>query len=80
MPNDVRIQKGYWDRNPLENHSDRVLQHYWSGSLYQAGHYRPASEAPFKWCFAGRPIMARLPIMACFNCNLDPTKPKQRQS
>ena len=22
-------------------------------------HYRPASETPFKWCFAGGPLMAR---------------------
>ena len=24
-----------------------------------AGHHRPASETPFKWRFAGRPIMAQ---------------------
>ena len=23
------------------------------------GHNRPASETPFKWCFAGGPLMAR---------------------
>ena len=23
------------------------------------GHYRHASETPFKWCFAGGPIMTR---------------------
>ena len=25
----------------------------------KAGHYRPASKTPFKWHFAGGPIMAR---------------------
>ena len=24
-----------------------------------AGHYWPASEIPFKWCFAGEPMMAQ---------------------
>ena len=23
------------------------------------GHHRPASETPFKWCFAGGPLTAR---------------------
>ena len=26
----------------------------------KAGHYRPASETPFKWRFAGRPMNAGL--------------------
>ena len=27
--------------------------------LLKAGHHRPASETPFKWRFAGMPIMAQ---------------------
>ena len=30
------------------------------------GHYRPASETPFKWRFVGGPMMSRL------KCYLDP--------
>ena len=25
----------------------------------KVGHHRPASETPFKWCFAGRPMMTQ---------------------
>ena len=31
-----------------------------------AGHHRPASETPFKWCFAGMPIMAQHWIFIIF--------------
>ena len=33
------------------------------------GHYRPASETPFQWRFAGRPIIA------CFWWSLEPGSP-----
>ena len=35
------------------------------------GHHQPASETPFKWRFAGRPLMARLLWY------LDPSSPHQ---
>ena len=35
------------------------------------GHYRPASETPFQWRFAGRPIIAR------FWWSLEPRPPKK---
>ena len=35
------------------------------------GHHRPASETPFKWRFACKPLMARL------KCYLDPSSPHQ---
>ena len=45
-----------------------------------SGYHRPASETPFKWPFAGWPMMAR------FKCYMDPLssphqlkKPKKRQ-
>ena len=46
----------------------RVLKQYWSGSPEKSqlpihhsimGHHWPASETPFKWRFAGGPLMAR---------------------
>ena len=37
------------------------------------GHYRPASETPFQWRFAGRPIIAR------FWWSLEPLSPKPKQ-
>ena len=58
----------------------RVSQQYWSGCLKNTklqskhsmvGKHRPASETPFKWRFAGRPMMARL------LWNLDPPSPLQ---
>ena len=36
-----------------------------------SSHYRPASETPFKWRFAGGPMMARL------QWYLDPSSPHQ---
>ena len=64
----VRIQRGGQGvRTPLKNHKDIAIlvripckttklpsQHS------MLGHQRPASETPFKWRFAGGPMMARL--------------------
>ena len=41
------------------------------GQRSMLGHHRHASETPFKWCFAGGPMMARLKQY------LDPTSPHQ---
>ena len=35
------------------------------------GHYQHASETPFKWCFAGRPVLA------CILWYLDPLSSHQ---
>ena len=37
------------------------------------GHHRPASETPFKWRFAGGPMMA------LFKCYLDPLCPHRKK-
>ena len=47
-----RVSKQYWSRYPEK--SPRQSQHS------MLGHYRPASETPFKWRFAGGPMMARI--------------------
>ena len=41
------------DLDPLENHKATKL-------AFNVGPYRPTSETPFKWRFAGGPIMAHL--------------------
>ena len=33
-----------------------------------AGHQRPASETPFKWRFAGGPMVAQHRMLACKLC------------
>ena len=40
-------------RDPLKNPKLLPSQHS------MLGYHRPASETPFKWCFAGGPLMAR---------------------
>ena len=35
-----------------------------SSKRMKAGHYRPASETPFKWRFAGGPMVARNCILS----------------
>ena len=46
---------------------NRTLDLHWNMQLpskhVRAGHYLPASETPFKWCFAGGPIANFIP---CF--------------
>ena len=44
------------DPNPLKNHkaTKKASQHS------MLGHHRPATETPFKWRFAGGPMMALL--------------------
>ena len=54
---------------PLENHKnigflsntdpDPLKITKLSSQHSMLGHHRHASETPFKWCFPGRPIMAR---------------------
>ena len=39
--------------DPLKNHKAAISQHS------MLGHHQPASETPFKWRFAGGPMMAR---------------------
>ena len=39
--------------DPLENHKATEL-------AFIVVPYRPTSDTPFKWCFAGGPVMARL--------------------
>ena len=38
--------------DPLKNH--KATQ----PAFNVGGHHRPSSETPFKWCFAGGPVMA----------------------
>ena len=38
---------------------DNVFFLVYEGREDTAGHHRPASETPFKWLFAGVPMMAR---------------------
>ena len=57
-------------RTPLKNHKNiGFLNNICSDTLKitklqsqhsMLGHHQPASEAPFKWCFAGGPMMAPL--------------------
>ena len=34
-------------------------------SVLKVGHYRPASETPLKWRFAGGPMMAQIESWLC---------------
>ena len=55
---------------PLENHRNIVFlsntgpdplnNHKATRLAFNVGHHRPASEMPFKWRFAGGPMMAQL--------------------
>ena len=55
---------------PLKNHKsigflcntgpDPLKNHKATKPAFNLGHYRHASETPFKWRFAGGPMMARL--------------------
>ena len=69
----IRIQRGGGGRGsgpPLKNHKNIGLLSY-SGpdplkitklpsQHSMLGHHQHASEIPFKWCFAGGPMLARL--------------------
>ena len=62
-------RRGQWVRGPpLENSQKyRVCYCYWSRSPEKSkklpasmlGHHHQTGEAPFKWCFADGPMMAR---------------------
>ena len=42
------------------------------------GHHQPASETPFKWCFAEGPMMAHLPFVVIFGSSIPSTTKKKR--
>ena len=70
----VQIQRGgggAWGPDPLENYKKNIgfLSNTGPHLLKitklpsqhsMLGHNRPTSETPFKWCFAGGPLMIRL--------------------
>ena len=62
MRTHARIQKVLSEGDQLCN-SDVFLFSFFRGerihTSLKAGHHRPASEAPFKWRFAGVPMMAQ---------------------
>ena len=47
----------YWYGPPGKSQSYYSI--YVSGHHRPMGHHRPSSETPFKWCFAGGPMVAR---------------------
>ena len=82
LPKHVRIQRGGQGSEPhVKNHKYiglfsntgldplKIIKLPCKHSML--GHHRHASETPFKWRFAGGPIMARL------NWYLDPLSPRE---
>ena len=79
----VRIQRGRQGvRTPLKNHKNvgflaklvQILEKITKlpSQHSMLGYHRPASETPFKWRFAGGPMMA------LFKCYLDPLSSHQK--
>ena len=60
---------------PLKNHfiefPSNPENHKTTKPAFNVDHYRPTSETPFQWHFAGRPIIAR------FRCFLEPRSPQK---
>ena len=75
----IKRGKGHGVRTPLENHKNKGVlaipgpDHLEITKLpsqhSKSGNQRPASETPFKWCFACGPTMARFLVL---NANMVP--------
>ena len=53
----VQIQKVLSEGSNFDNDLKKKLVN--DGSKDPASHHRPDRETPFKWCFAGGPMMAQ---------------------
>ena len=58
----ARIQKVFSEGVQLREHF--FLVNEWDQIPLKSGHHRPPSETPFKWHFAGVPMMAHYRMLA----------------
>ena len=72
-----RVSKQHWSISPEKSQNYQASIQCWAiigppaKRHLMLGHYRPASETPFKWRFTGGPMMA------CLLLYVDPPSPHQ---